>query len=130
MRRRTISRERFAELKAGDLVLWNGYRLRTVQEGPGDKGRNARAMCITFSKIRPSWTAHASTVYCYNDVCRIIKPVGKKIRGLMLKSELAALKGIGFDVREALRREIRLAESVGRERCRAFDRLVRLAARV
>lgn len=123
--RRTISKERFSQLKAGDLILWRGYRLRTVQEGPGDgKGK---ATCIVFSKLRPSWTKHGSTVYTFTDVSRLIRPVGKKVRGLLLKSELAALKQMGFDVREALLREIRLADRIDRPKCRAYKRLVRLA---
>lgn len=125
MANRTISKKRFEQLKAGDLVLWRGYRLRTIQEGPGDgKGK---ALCITFSKLRSSWTKHGCTVYTFHDVSRLIRPVGKRVRGLLLKSELAALKEIGFDAREEILREIRLADRLDRPKCRAYKRLLRLA---
>lgn len=123
--RRTISRERFSQLKAGDLILWRGYRLRTIQSGPADG--DGKALMVKFSKIRPSWTNYASTVYNYNDLCRLIRPVNKRVRGLLLKSELAALEGMGFDIRKSLAREIDLENRAHRPKCSAYKRLLRLA---
>ncbi len=130
MSKHTISRKRFDSLKAGDLVLWKGYRLRTVQEGPGD-APHKRA--IVFSKLSPSWTRRCDTVYFWNDLNKIIKPVNKKVRGLALKSEIHALKVMGLDVREFLRHEVkeskRLAKAFNRPLCSAYDRLKRLAVK-
>jgi len=128
MRKRTISKERYMQLKSGDLIVWKGYRLRTIQEGPGD-GPHKRG--IVFTKLRPSWTGHGSTVYFFNDLSHAIKPANKRIRGLLLKSELLALQDMGFDPRKELQKELkearRLAKVFKRPLCRGYARLKKLA---
>lgn len=100
-----ISRDRFMQLKAGDVVLWGKRRQpRIVHEGPRDVqgGRH-----VTFAIRRRSWTGRVTTVYLWNDVKRILS---LPRRPLNLRSLCAAershLASIGFDVAAGIRREI------------------------
>jgi hypothetical protein len=126
-RRATISFARFVLLRAGDLVVWRGCRLRTVQEGPFDKLRGLMPKAkghahLTFSISYRSWTNRVSTVYNYNDLKHLIKPANKRVRGLALKSEIELLKNAGFDIRKGLQRDLK---DFGKPGCRAFERLAK-----
>jgi hypothetical protein len=134
-----VTKAAFAALRAGDVVVFNDKRLRTVQEGPADKQRNCRCktplcghMYVTFSILRRSWTRRVKTVYTWNDIKQKLKPAGKRTGLLMLKSEFLALQAAGFDVRKGIKREVDdargYAERSGRPLCRAFARIERMGS--
>ena len=133
MNRRTISREAFRALRSGDLVVWRGKYLRTVLTGPADKAEqwtHDGRMTLEFPIRQRSWTGRPYTTYCYSDLCRRIKVADKRIRTLLLPSEVEALKAGGFELRPALLAELeyreREAERLGRPLCGAFERIKRL----
>lgn len=127
MSRVTISFEKFCALKAGDLIIWRGYRLRTIQEGPFDKLKGLLPKAkghahVVFSISRRSWTNRISTVYNYHDLKRLIRPANKRVRGLALKSEIQLLKNAGFDIRGGMERDIK---DFGEPNCAALNRIER-----
>lgn len=125
-----MTRAQFMKLKAGDVVVYNDKRLRTVQDGPGDAP--GKAAFVTFAICRRSWTNRSFTVAHFHDVAALLKGPVRRTGLLALKSEIAALVGNGFDVRAELKRELdeaaRVATECGKPLCRAFARLSRIAA--
>lgn len=103
-----ISREAFDQLKAGDVIIYNG-RPRTVMIGPGDMRELPQKSnrCLTLPIKMRSWTNRAQTVQGYNDLKHKIRLPRK---ALDIKSvcvaELDQLRSIGFDPVKELEREI------------------------
>jgi hypothetical protein len=122
--------EEYKNLKAGDLLVWRGAYLRTVIEPPEGRSGNPLGN-ITLSIRRRSWTNRATTIYGYHDLKWVAFPAGKKIRSLMLGSELEVLKSLNFDVRKEIKREfteeIDRKKRMGKEICKNAMRIARLA---
>lgn len=131
-----ITKSQFASLRGGDLILWNGKYLRTILSGPADKGHNGKSESKCLSIDLPirhrSWTNRAVTVYNWNDLKHKIHKVSKRVRGLLLKSEVEVLKAARFDVRKELNRQIHEEEELCKRRrrlpCAALERIKRLAS--
>ncbi len=126
----TISREQFLALKAGDVIVWRGKYLRTIEKGPGDYYAGSGYASIQLPIRLMSWTKRIYTVVGYNDVRTKIALAPKRTGLLMQPSEWKTLEGAGFDVRKELKRELReaeeLAERMGRPLCGAYPRLSKL----
>jgi hypothetical protein len=118
----------FYSLKPGDLLVWRGKYLRTVLSVgyPGSKCHS-----VTLSIRHRSWTNRATTVYGYHDLKWLAFPAGKKIRNLLLNSELLVLRTLKFNVRKELKREVSeaidLKKRMRQALCDNTPKLARLA---
>lgn len=130
-----ISKSQFASLRGGDLILWNKKYLRTILSGPFDKARTAKNcdghLTVDLPIRHRSWTGRTITVYSYTDLKDKIRKVSKRVRGLILKSEVEVLKAARFNPRTELKRELQehkaRMQRMGRELCPGFKRIERLA---
>ena len=130
MKRPLISRESFAALKPGEIIMVNGTP-RTVISPPNWKNfKHCSALSITLAIMRRSWTNRAYTTTNWNDLKHKTKRTGKFARGPILKSELARLNDLEFDARKELRREIderkQIAYRTGKALCAGIPRLEKL----
>ena len=135
-----ISRLRFAKLKRGDVIVFNGTP-RIVQEGPSDDPEVMKAvrggkvnqlpghkLYVRFSIRRRSWTNRAHTMYSWNDIKRnsYIPREKMSLRNLC-EGEKDHLSSIGFDWKRELGREIEREKHFNKVTGRKPNRALKLA---
>ena len=108
MRRRlTITKERFAQLRRGDVVLWGQRKTpRVVQLGEPDTEHIQPRTCfnpsIMLGKLTRAGYDNPTTVYYWTDVCRIIRPTDLRVTAKRIARDYGRLESMGYDVRRAV----------------------------
>lgn len=111
----TCELDQWNALQPGDVVLWNGTKLRTVIHGPNRSGGG-----IVFSKLSRGKYGPL-TCYGWNDIKHRIIPTGKRIKTVISLPEKLRIAYLGWNPRRAfvkvVRDEIALKKRMGRELC-------------
>jgi hypothetical protein len=119
-----MTKAEFYSLKRGDVVLFPSGLIRSITQGPADKGGHA----IQVPRFNRSQFHTLRVTKFFEDVPRGLKKIGR-VHRLALRAEILRLKQLGFNIkkraREEAREDLRCNRIFGRKVCPALLKLAR-----